>query len=450
MQNCTEPAAAVQLNFRFPGLKIISGTFDEPNLSSDGGLLLLKAADEKLKLSEQVAVNLDDKRQSGKAKYSLVSMIRQRLFMICTGNEDVNDADRLASDPMHKIAVGNNPDSEPNLASDSTLGRLENSRDLAEIERLQELLVKLFVQQRKSRPFKLTIDIDGTCDPVHGNQQLSFFHGFYGMTCFYPLFLFIDDFPVSAILRAGNAGPAEGTIEALKRVVKILRLAYPKVALELRADAGFAVPEIYEYCERNKIEYFIGLPSNSRLAAQTEHITDIVRRKFEDNYSKDIPEEGDFERVVRDVSYAAESWSKRRRVIARCDYTREGLDFRYVITNHKGGRADWLYEEKYCKRGRCENVIKELKSIKCDRLSNHDFLANYFRLLLHTLSYVLLDAVRKAGPASERKICLKTLQLRLIKVAVRITESARKIFLQWPLAYPWQEAFVYTAARLNC
>jgi hypothetical protein len=399
-------------------------------------------------LSEQIGLKLEDKRQSGKVKYSLVELIQQRLFMICTGNEDVNDADRLSSDPMHKIAAGHNPDTDPDLASDSSLGRLENKRTVEEVERLMQMLVYLFVQQQTKIPFKLTIDIDGTCDPVHGNQQLSIFHGFYGMTCFYPLFVFIDDFPVGAILRAGNAGPAEGTIEAIKRIVKILRQAFPKVLIELRADAGFDEPDIYEYCERSKIKYYIGLPSNQRLAAKTGHIAERAKQKFRDTYSKETPEGREMVRVVADVSYAAKSWHKYRRVVARCDYKESGIEFRYVVTNHKGGRASWLYEEKYCQRGQSENVIKELKSIKCDRLSNHEFLANQFRLLLHTFAYILLDAVRKAGPASERRITLKTLQLRLIKVAVRVKETARKIFLSWPTAYPWQEAFAYTSSRL--
>jgi hypothetical protein len=304
------------------------------------------------------------------------------------------------------------------------------------------------VQQQKQVPFKLTIDIDGTCDPVHGNQQLSVFHGFYGMTCFYPLFVFIGDFPVGAILRAGNAGPAEGTIEAIKRIVKILRQAFPRVLIELRADAGFDEPEIYEYCERSKIKYYIGLPSNQRLSSKTGHIAEITKQKFRDTYSKETPEGREMVRVVADVSYAAKSWHKSRRVVARCDYKESGIEFRYVVTNHKGGRARWLYEDKYCQRGQSENVIKELKSIKCDRLSNHEFLANQFRLLLHTFAYILLDVVRKSGPASERQITLKTLQLRLIKVAVRVKETARKIYLSWPATYPWQEAFAYTSSRL--
>lgn len=444
MQNCTETAAAVQLNFRFSGLKVISGSFSDPGLSSDGGLVLLKAADEKLRLSEQISEKLEDKRQSGKIRFSFAEMIMQRIFMICTGNEDVNDADRLASDPMHKIAAGHNPHSDGDLASDSTMGRLENDRTQEELDRLQELLVSLFVQQVKRIPHRLVIDIDGTCDPTHGNQQLSVFNGFYGTTCFYPLFLFIGEFPVGAILRAGNAGPAAGTIPALKRIVKILRKAFPKTFLEVRCDAGFDEPDIYEYCERSKITYYIGLPGNSRLKEKADYLEGIAKEQ----YMQENLQEREFKRVVADVAYAAESWRKRRRVIARCDYGSDGADFRYVVTNHRGGRAVWLYEEKYCKRARCENVIKELKGLKCDRLSNQSFAANQFRLLMHTFGYILLHAVRIAGPTTEHSISIKTLQLRLVKVAVRVKEQARKIFLEWPSAFPWQQDFVYTAQRL--
>ncbi len=448
MQNCTQAATAVQLNFRFPGLKIISGTFEDAKLSTDGGLVLLKAADEKFKLSEQIAGGLVDTRQSGKSKFSLLEMVRQRLFMICTGNEDINDADRLAGDPMHKIAAGLNPESDNDLASDSTLGRLENNRCEKELEQLQQLLVWLFVQRQGKIPYKVIIDVDGTCDPVHGNQQLSFYHGFYDTTCFYPLFLFIGDFPVGAILRAGNAGSAEGTIEALKRIVKILRQAFPKILIDLRADAGFAVPEIYEYCERNGIEYYIGLPSNSRLAAQTAYIAAEAKKVFAEELANRQAEKHEYVRVIDEVIYNAESWWKKRRVIARCDYKIDGAEFRYVVTNHKGGSAKWLYEEKYCKRGRCENVIKELKSIKCDRISNQSFVANQFRLLLHTFAYILLDAVRQAAPAEDHRLTLMSIQLRFIKLAVRVEETARKVVLHWPVDYPWREAFIYATSRL--
>lgn len=465
MTNFTQGAQQLQLIFDISGVKKISGSFDAGGISSDGGLILIRRADDKLRLSEQIALKLEDKRQTGKVKYQLVDLIRQRLNMIVCGYEDLNDADRLASDPLHKICGGRNPESDEALASDTTLGRLENAgkrKDLTEeqlreleeqrsreLEQLQELLVYLYVQQQKRIPNQIILDIDGACDVAHGHQQLSFFNGFYEENCFIPLFVFVGTFPVGAILRSGKAGPAEGTVEALKRIVKILRKFYPKTRIELRADAGFDEPVIYEYCEKNRIKYIIGLPSNRRLAKKSEHLIGITKRKFQDEYGKEKPEGEERARVIADIAYSAEEWQVRRRIIARCDYTRSGPEFRYLVTNHKGGRAAWLYESKYCQRGRCENVIKELRSMKFDRLSCHDFQANQFRLLMHTFAYILLDTVRMAGPASERHRTLNTVRLRLIKVGVQITETARRVFLNWPSSYPWREAFTYTYARLT-
>jgi hypothetical protein len=449
MQNCTESAQPLQLIFDISGVKKIAGEFSAPELSSDGGLLLIRASDDRLNLSEQIALNLDDTRQSGKVKYSLVDMIRQRMYMIATGNEDVNDADRLASDPMHKICVGSNPETDSDLASDSTIGRLEAKRTEEELERLQQLLVHLYLQRLPKIPNKIVLDIDGFSDEVHGQQRLSFYNGFYQMSCYIPLLIVADTFPLAAILRSGKAGPAEGTVEALKRIVKILRKEYPQIKIELRADAGFDEPDIYEYCEKNKIIYFIGLPSNARVAKKAEYVAAVAKRRFTDLYGDVKPEEQGRVRVIQDIVYAAESWTVNRRVIVRCDYTADGSDIRYVLTNYKGGRAQWLYEEKYCKRARCENVIKELRSVSADRLSTQSFESNQFRLLLHVFTYILLNEVRACGQASERHITLNTLKLRLIKVAVQVEETARRIFLRWPSSYPWQQAFVYTAARLK-
>jgi Transposase DDE domain group 1 len=449
MQNCTESAQVLQLNFDISGVKKIAGEFSAPELSSDGGLLLVRAADDRLNLSEQIALNLDDKRQSGKVKFSLAEIIRQRMYMIATGNEDVNDADRLASDPMHKICVGSNPETEMDLASDSTIGRLESKRTEGELERLQQLLVHLYIQRLSKTPDKIVLDIDGFSDEVHGQQKLSFYNGFYQMSCYIPLLIVAGTFPLAAILRSGKAGPAEGTVEALKRIVKILRKENPRIKIELRADAGFDEPDIYEYCERNRITYYIGLPSNARVAKKAAYVVDVAKREFADLYGQVEPQKQGRVRVIQDIIYAADTWTVNRRVIVRCDYTAEGSDIRYVLTNHKGGRAKWLYEEKYCKRARCENVIKELRTVSADRLSTQSFESNQFRLLLHVFTYILLNEVRACGQASERHITLNTLKLRLIKVAVQVEETARRIFLRWPSSYPWQQAFVYTAARLK-
>jgi len=449
MQNCTESTEALQLTFDISGVKKITGTFDAPELSSDGGLLLVRAADDKLNLSEQIAKRLTDKRQNGKVKYSLTEMVRQRMYMIATGAEDVNDADRLASDPVHKICVGSNPVSGSDLASDSTIGRLETERTDAELDALQELLVHLYMETLPKNPHQITLDIDGFCDEVHGQQHLSFYNGFYQTSCYIPLLIVAGRFPLAAILRSGKAGPAEGTVTALQRIVRILRKKYPIVKIKLRADAGFADPHVYEFCERNRITYYIGLPSNGRVTKKTEYLEEAARQKFLELYGSMETKDQGLARIIEDIAYRAESWTKRRRVIARCDYTSAGSDIRHIVTNHKGGRAKWIYEDNYCKRARCENVIKELRSVGCDRLSTQSFQSNQFRLLMHVFTYILLHEVRQSGPPSERHITLNTVRLRLIKVAVQVEETARRIFLRWTSSYPWQQAFLYTADNLK-
>jgi hypothetical protein len=411
---------------------------------------LTAAADRKFNVAKSIADCLLDPRDPTRVQFTYTELIRQRLNMILTGNEDLNDADRLCSDPTHKIAAGRNPDSDPDLASDSTLCRLENGRTDSELERFEELLVRLWISRQRRAPYSITIDMDGTNDETHGTQQLSCFNGYYQMTCFQPLFAFIGAFPIVARLRSGKAEPAEDALLCLQRVVKLLREAFPKLKIFLRADAGFARPELYDFCEENDVTYFIGLPANARLGRLSNFLVGIVKRKCFDELGKEKPEDGDYVRVVHDLSYAAESWNKRRRVVARCDLTKSGIEFRYVVTNYRGGRADWIYEEQYCKRARCENSIKELKDFKIDRLSCQDFNANRFRLLMHTFAYLLLHFVREAGPWSDRNKTLSSIRLRLVKVAVLVQETARKIFLHWPKSYPAQQAFSATHARLTC
>ena len=449
MQNCTQAAPTQQLFFDFPGIKKIVGAFDGPELSSDGGLILTKAADEKYGICKSIACCLIDPRDPSKVQFSYEELIKQRINMIMTGNEDLNDADRLFADRMHKIAAGRNPESGFDLASDSTLERLEVGRCTDELDALDDLLVHSWIKQQRRAPFAITIDLDGTDHETHGGQQLSLFNGYYGHTCYQPLFGFIGAFPIIAKLRPGTVEPADGALEALRNAVKILKTAFPKMKIYLRADAGFARPEIYEFCERSKITYYIGLPSNSRLDALAGHLKGIVKRECLDLYGRDKAECSELVRVVQDISYAAKTWFKRRRVIARCDLTEAGTEIRYVVTNARGGRAQWIYEEKYCKRARCENYIKEAKALKSDRLSCHEFKANRFRLLMHTFAYIILHTVREAFPWSERESTFSTIRLRFIKLAVQIKETARQVVLSWPSSYPAQAAFAEAYARLT-
>jgi hypothetical protein len=481
----TEPQDKLQLRFDFGLGKPVVGRFDAGQVSSDGGLVLVRAMDDRLRLSEQVAYCLRDGRQEGKIKHSLVSQIRQRFCMMSAGYEDLNDADKLSRDGMHKVAVGRNPLTDPDLASDATLGRLENSRTEEELTFLQELLVHVFIQQHKTAPLRIILDMDTTCDEVHGYQQLSFYNGFYKTYCYTPLFIFAGSFPLAAMLRPGNAAPAEGAVRALRPVVRALRDAWPELIIDLRADAGFSTPELYDFCENAGIYYFIGLKPNGHLKLKArplinrskaryvelygpvEELTTKqakkrrkeVWRKKEERIRFSSKSEGRMQehcedpgdsriRMVGDVPYQADQWKAQRRVIARCDYTAEGEDMRYIVTNYFGGRPKWIYEDKYCKRGQCENYIKELKAMKVDRLSCQEFIANQFRLLMHTFAYILMDQLKFLLPGEQRNATTETVRIKLIKIGVVVQETARKVILHWSSHCPWESQFKTVALRL--
>lgn len=487
MTQSTKRQRELQLRFAFGSGKPIEGQFDAGKISSDGGLVLIRATDEKLELSEQIAMCLADRRQPGKVKHELVDQIRQRLCMVTAGYEDLNDADKLSGDGMHKIAVGNNPVTDRDLASDSTLVRLENGRTEQELGLLQELLVHVFIQQHKRAPDRIVLDMDTTCDEVHGYQQLSFYNGFYKTYCYTPLFIFAGSFPLAAMLRPGNAAPAEGAVRALKPVVKALREAWPGLMIDLRADAGFSTPELYEFCETAGVNYFIGLKPNHHMLLKARSLIARTKARYVELYGpvQDLTEkqakkqrkirwrqkeerirfsskaegrmqehfEDEDERRVRmvgDIPYQADCWKANRRVICRCDFTAEGAEIRYIVTNYTGGRPKWIYEDKYCKRGQCENYIKELKALKCDRLSCQEFVPNQFRLLLHTFAYILMSALRNCLPGEAARISVETLRLRLLKIAVVVKETARKIELHWSSHCPWQKQFETVALRLQC
>ena len=487
MTQFTKPERELQLRFDLGTGKPIEGWFDAGKISSDGGLVLIRAADKKLELSEQIACCLVDKRQPGKIKHEIIDQVRQRLCMIAAGYEDVNDADKLSGDAMHKIAVGRNPVTDGDLASDSTLVRLENGRTEEELGFLQELLVHVFIQQHKHAPDRIVLDMDTTCDEVHGYQQLSFYSGFYKTYCYTPLFIFAGSFPLAAMLRPGNAAPAEGAVRALKPVVKALREAWPDLIIDLRADAGFSTPELYEFCESAGVSYFIGLKPNRHMLLKARSLIARTKSRYVGLYGpvQDLTEkqakkqrkikwrqkeerirfsskaEGRMQehfededegrvRMVGDIPYQADSWKTNRRVIARCDYTSEGADIRYIVTNYAGGRPKWIYEGKYCKRGQCENYIKELKVMKVDRLSCQEFLPNQFRLLLHTFAYILMSTLGHCLPGDAARISVETVRLQLIKIAVVVKETARKIQLHWSSHCPWQKHFETLALKLQC
>lgn len=472
MTECTNTALTAQLKFDFGIGKPVIGTFDGGEISSDGGLCLLRQVDDKYELSERVALCVGEKRRPDLVRHSLIDLIRQRIYAIAAGHEDANDATTLRFDPVHKIAVGRAPSSAP-LASQPTISRLENSLTKEELEFLADLPVHLYIRKHRKPPKKVILDLDTTCDPVHGYQQLSFYNGFYGTYCYIPMFVFDQSgYPLACLLRPGNADVGGDAARCLRKIARILRAAWPKVQLEFRADAAFCRREVYQVCEEFGITYYIGLKTNHALRCLAKDLVASAKAEFEAIYGPPLQldstawrrkeeamrfsskQEGrmqeihEAERITRKVGqlhWRGRGYTEDMRVICRADFTDDGPELRFVITNNTTGNPRWLYENKYCRRGQCENWIKELKMIDCDRLSCQEFEANQFRLLLHVFAYILLRGLRDALPNVRQQTSIDQFILKYLKIGVLVRESARRILLQWTSAYPRQQEFAALA-----
>lgn len=467
------------MTLKLEGFRRIEANFDGGAVCSDGGLLLLRKADDRAELSELASLCIVDPRRPDLIDHKLVDLFRQRIYGIAAGYEDCNDAAVLRTDAMHRLAVSKEPDSEQWLASQPSLSRFEAMADATSNAALQRLLVHQYVQRFKKPPAVVRLAMDTTCDEVYGYQQLSFYNGYYETYCYAPLFILTDcGFPLCALLRPGNPNPIEDALRMLKQVMHELRLSWPRVKFELTADAAFNSPEIFEFCEKNDIAYFIAVATHSGLAYHAEDLVKRCKKEF-DEFGFPSPElkkyaamvnpkdakrawrqreerirfsskdEGRMQehfedelhvRKYSEFNYQSREWSRERRFIFRVDYTRQGPDVRFVVTNAKSGKASRLYDEKYCRRAQCENWIKDLKTyLKCDRTSCQEFDANQFRLLLHTFAYILIWDIRKR--ARLREMTVHTFQIQFIKIGVLVKQNSRNIRLYLASGHPWQEEF---------
>jgi hypothetical protein len=437
------------LCFEIPfGSKTIAANFDGGNLSSDAGLLLLRQVDKKLGLTDQLANCIHDCRDQSKVRVTIVEMLCQRIFGIAADYEDCNDHDSLKSDPMLKLAAGRAPISGDDLASQPTLSRLENSISSTELMRMEEVLLDIFISGHRDKPVsRLVIDADATDDPAHGQQEFEFFHGYYDCHCFLPLLVYVtaDDGEqelVASVLRAGNVHAGHRLVSVLRRVVDRLKVAFPEAEIVFRGDAGMGSPAVYDFCEDAGIAYVISLAKNSRLLDFGGDILRDAGAIYEETAEK-VRQFGEF-------CYAAESWRHERRVVTKAEVVSKGENPRFVVTNIVDMSAADLYEF-YCDRGDVENRIKELKDdLLSGRTSCHKFLANQFRLILHSAAFVLLQALRKLLAGTEfANAQVSTLRTRLLKVGARVRETTRRIWLMMPTSYPLKEVWMCIAARLN-
>jgi hypothetical protein len=435
------------LPFSLPNIckKKVTAAFDGGQISSDGGVLLLCGADKRLGLIDALAQLIPDHRNIALVTHPMADMLRERIFAIACGYPDANDLDHLREDPAFKLACGRLPESGGDLASQPTMSRLENAPDLRTLIRLSRGLVDLWCGSYRKAPKSIILDIDDTADTVHGHQQLSLFNAHYDERCFSPIHIYDAETGhcVLTILRPGKTPDGREVRAHLRRLVRRIRVHWPKTLITIRGDSHYGRREAMDWCEQNGVRYIFGLGPNKTLAEQVFAKLDecCVRR------AESKPDAKGKRLNVRDyteTTYGAKSWSRPRRVVARIEVTEKGADVRYVVTNLPYGDAEWLYDRLYCARGQAENLIKRHKSqLASDRTSCRSPLANQMRLILHTVAYWLMRTVRDAIPRPQALASgeFSTIRLRLLKVAVRIKETASRVRLAFAANCPDAELF---------
>jgi Transposase DDE domain group 1 len=430
MSDCATPT----LRFETPTPLALEAAFDGGRITSDGGLLWLARVDSELGLCQAISECVPEWRKR-RGRHTLASLVRQRVFQIACGYEDQNDSDALREDPLLKAVCGSLPESGQDLASQPTICRLENAATRRSCHRIAEVLFELYLRQREKdgAPQKVLVDFDATADPTHGEQEGSFYHGYYQQHIYHPLLVFDGESGhlITALLRAGNTHASNSSVAILKRIVRALRERWPQVAIEIRADAGFAVPALYDYCEAEGITYTIALITNERLKEMAGELLEEASHEHQRTDKK--------VRLFGEDLYEAASWEHERRVVYKAEVMEQGTNRRFVVTT-RAEEPKTLYEF-YARRGETENWIKDLKlHMKADRLSCHRFVANQFRLLLHACAYWLMDTLRKKLiEGGSGRMQLDTLRLSLIKIGGRVRELFTKIRLHLAWGHPGQD-----------
>jgi hypothetical protein len=433
--------------------------FDQSNGSSDGGAILLKACDERLGLTERLGDCIEEGRQAGKLRHTILDLLRQRLYGIACGYPDGNDAARLNEDPIQKLLVGRDPLQGAALASQPTLSRFENAVDIASLYRMSVALAESVIERHRRRLGRskvkhITIDMDPTDDPTHGGQQLSFFNGHYDTWCYLPMAGFVtfnhepEQYLFCYVLRPGNAPAKQGAIGILERMLERVRESFPKARVLVRLDGGFTGPQMLDFLERSQVDYIIGMAENKVLKRRARRLMGKVRR-----LSK---ESGKTARVFGETRYAAKTWKdNKRRVLIKAEVVRlEGREpkdnARFVVTNLRASPRH-LYKRVYCARGEIENRIKELHhGLEIDRTSCTRFLANQVRVLLTAAAYVLMQELRLSACGSPcARAQVSTLRERLLKLGVWVERSVRRIVLHLPVAFPYRREWSRIARVLG-
>jgi len=417
----------------------VEAEFTGGDITSDGGVMLLREVDKKINLTARIAKVLEDPRCKGKVRHPLLPMLRQRIYGIALGYEDLNDHSTLRKDKAIQTAVERDRD----LASSSTLCRFENRVSYQATRDICRMQVEVFIESFKDDPKELILDFDSTDDPVHGSQLGAYFHGYYDHHCFLPLYVFCGQKLLVSYLRPSNIDNAKHAWAILALLVKRLRQAWPDVHIIFRGDSGFCRHKMFNWCERNNVSYIVGIAKNNRL---NDHSGEL-HQKAKDQFKRT----GEKQRLFGQIYYAAQTWEHRRRIIVKAEHSGKGENPRYVVTNLTGDPQE-LYDKVYCARGEMENRIKEQQMcLFSDRTSCMNWLPNQLRLLLSGLAYILFEAIRSmalSGTELARARC-DTIRLKLLKIGAVIIRNTRRVRFFLSSAYPMQKLFVKVSNRLS-
>jgi hypothetical protein len=445
--------------FASVGAREVVARFDGGHVVSDGGALLLGEVERQAGILHRFAACFTDQRDPLRIEHTVEQLVRQRVYALALGYEDLSDHDQLRRDPLLAALSGKVEPTQDWLAGKSTLNRWELTLPLADAgqrrykrilfdpELADQLLVQLYVEAQAVPPTEIVLDLDATDDPLHGQQEGRFFHGYYGHYCYLPLYIFAGDHLLCARLRTAGQDGSAGAREEVARIVGQLRQRWSTVKIILRADSGFCREELMSWCEEHDVEYVFGLARNSRLQEMLSEALAEAKQKYE--------ESGQPARVFHEGRYRTrETWSRERRVVGKAEHLDKGANPRFVVTSlaTKRWEARALYEDLYCARGEMENRVKEQFQLFADRTSTHWLWSNQLRLSLSAFAYVLIDTLRRVGlPGTEMAQAeVQTIRLRLLKIGAVVRVSVRKIWVSLASAHPAAPLFAHVYAALRC
>lgn len=451
MTECTQ----TQFSFAAHGARRVVAEFDGGTITTDGGGLLLRETDQRLKLLQRFAACFIDRRDPELTKHSVAELVAQRVYGLALGYEDLNDHEQLRHDPMLRLLANKAEIAGQPLGGKSTLSRLERNDGTASRyskitywrDAIDELLVKIFVEAHALAPEQIVLDVDTTDVELHGGQEGRFFHGYYDEYCYLPLYVFCGEHLLGVRLREANIDAAAGSLREIARIVEQIRASWPQVRIALRGDSGFCRDELMSWCEEHKVEFVFGFARNERLRGM---IAGAMAEATQQHRQTGQPA-----RVFVEFAYETTtgSWSQARRVVGKAECLDGKENPRYVVSSldSEAWPAQRLYEELYCARGDMENRIKEQFSLFADRVSAETMRANQLRMYFSAMAYVLVCGLRRLGLRTTELAAAQatTIRTRLLKIGAVVRVSVRRIALSLAAGHPWRDVFAQAHAQLR-